>query len=109
MCAGPEDFNNINGLTGYNKTRQDKENPRERYRDNSEWVIAVGLHRGIIPGNVWIRAQELLENNRSKAFRKAKTSRALLSGILRCSNCGSHMRPKSVSKEYFRRRTGFLL
>jgi len=98
VCAEPDDFNNINGVTGYNKTRQDKENSSERYRDSSEWIIAVGLHKGIIPGSIWIRTQELLENNKSKSFRKIKTSQALLSGLLRCSDCGSHMRPKSVNR-----------
>jgi hypothetical protein len=26
VCSGIEEFNGINGLKGYNKTRQDKEN-----------------------------------------------------------------------------------
>jgi Site-specific recombinases, DNA invertase Pin homologs len=98
VCAGPDDFNGINGLLGYNKTRQDKEDGRERYRDVSEWIIAVGQHSGIIPGSGWKRAQELLDNNRNKAYRKVKTSKALLSGILRCGCCGSHMRPKTVKR-----------
>ena len=98
VCADPDDFNGINGLTGYNKTRQDKENLSERYRDSSEWIIAVGLHIGVIPGSIWIAAQEMLENNKSKSFRKVKTSQALLSGILHCSACDSYMRPKSVQR-----------
>ena len=93
-----DDFNSSNGLIGYNKTRQDKENTNERHRDNSEWIIAVGLHKGIIPGSIWIQAQELLSANSSKSYRRIKTSQALLSGILRCAGCGSFMRPKSINR-----------
>jgi len=98
VCSSPDDFNGINGLAGYNKTKQDKENSSERYRDSSEWIIAVGLHVGIIPGSIWIRTQEMLENNKSKSYRKVKTSQSLLSGILRCADCGSYMRPKTVQR-----------
>lgn len=98
VCSGSEEFNGINGLTAYNKTRQDKENYSDRYRDNSEWIIAVGMHSGIITSTVWIEAQKLLEQNKSKAYRKVKNSQSLLSGILRCSQCGSYMRPKSINR-----------
>ncbi len=54
VCSGIEEFNGINGLNGYNKTRQDKENNGGRLRDNSEWIISVGMHKGIIPGDVWV-------------------------------------------------------
>lgn len=98
VCSDSEEFNGINGLTAYNKTRQDKENYSDRYRDNSEWIIAVGMHSGIITSAAWIETQKLLEQNRSKAYRKVKCSQSLLSGILRCSRCGSYMRPKSMNR-----------
>jgi site-specific DNA recombinase len=50
VCSGIEEFNGINGLNGYNKTRQDKENSSAKTRDSSEWIISVGMHKGIIPG-----------------------------------------------------------
>lgn len=98
VCSGIEEFNGVNGLNGYNKTRQDKENSGGKVRDNSEWIISVGMHKGIIPGDVWIEVQNLLEKNKSKSYRKVKNTRSLLSGILRCASCGSHMRPKSVQR-----------
>ncbi len=98
VYADPEDFNGVNGLTGYNKTGQNKGDNRESYRDRSEWIIAVGLHEGIIPGHRWIAAQEMLSNNKSRALRKVKASQALLSGLLYCAECGSPMRPKSVRR-----------
>lgn len=97
VCSDSEEFNGINGLTGYNKTKQDKENYSDRYRDSSEWIVAVGMHTGIISSAAWIEAQELLAQNKSKAYRKVKSSQSLLSGILRCC-CGSYMRPRSVQR-----------
>ena len=98
VCSDSEEFNGINGLSAYNKTRQDKENCSDRIRDNSEWIIAVGKHSGIVTGSVWIEAQNLLLQNKSKAYRKVKSSQSLLSGILRCSQCGSYMRPKLMKR-----------
>ncbi len=98
VCSDSEEFNGINGLTGYNKTKQDKENYSERFRDSSEWIIAVGMHAGIVSSEEWIETQKLLMENKSKAYRKVKSSQSLLSGILRCSHCGSYMRPKSMQR-----------
>ena len=77
----------------YNKTLQ-KKNQSNKLRDASEWIISVGKHEGIIEGYKWVRVQELLEQNKSKTFRKVRNQDALLSGVLRCSKCGSYMRPK---------------
>ena len=90
-----EEFNGTSGLMGYNKTRQNAGSSNERYRKSDEWILAVGLHSGIVPGEVWIEAQELLSRNKSKSYRKVKSNTALLSGILRCAGCGSFMRPKA--------------
>ncbi|ABO49449.1 Resolvase, N-terminal domain protein [Desulforamulus reducens MI-1] len=82
------------GVMAYNKTQQDKKNPSCRYRDVSEWIVAVGAHKGIIPSATWIKAQKLLLQNKSKSYRKVRNSSCLLSGLLKCRNCGSYMRPK---------------
>ncbi|MDF2989306.1 MAG: site-specific recombinase, invertase Pin [Eubacterium sp.] len=89
------EFNGSSGLMGYNKTRQNCSSSGERYRKSDEWILAVGLHNGIVASEVWIKAQELLERNKSKAYRKVKSTSALLSGIIRCAGCGSFMRPKT--------------
>ncbi|MBB6214784.1 site-specific DNA recombinase [Anaerosolibacter carboniphilus] len=88
------EFTGEYGVMAYNKTKQDKKNASGRIRDISEWIIAVGAHEGIIESSQWIKTQRLLLGNKSKAFRKVKNSICLLSGILRCGNCGSYMRPK---------------
>ncbi|MGM9571343.1 MAG: recombinase zinc beta ribbon domain-containing protein, partial [bacterium] len=55
-------------------------------------------HEGIIPGSEWVQVQNLLLQNKSKAYRRVKSTTSLLSGIIRCGNCGSFMRPKNNNK-----------
>ena len=82
------------GLISYNK--QDGErNPKEM----SEWIIAVGLHPGRIKGIDWIRIQQLIEKNAEKRYRAKCKIEALFSGILRCGQCGSYMRPKGTGNQ----------
>lgn len=64
VCSDAEEFNGIYGLAGYNKTKQDKENYSDRYRDSSEWIVAAGMHSGIIASEDRIKAQELLIQNK---------------------------------------------
>ncbi len=98
VCSDIEEFNGINGLSSYNRTKQGKGNGSERFRERNEWIIAVGLHEGVIESDRWIEVQTLLEQNKSKSYRKVKSTQSLLSGILRCSNCGSYMRPKVYNR-----------
>ncbi|WP_024833898.1 recombinase family protein [Ruminiclostridium josui] len=93
-----KEFNGVNGLMAYNKTRQGKNTLGEKYREPKDWIIAVGMHPGIVPSGKWIEAQKLLKRNKTKAYRKIKNTSALLSGILKCENCGSYMRPKTTSR-----------
>lgn len=93
VYASHDEFNGTNGVMAYNKTIQ-KKNQSNKLRDASEWIVAIGQHTGIIEGYKWVRVQELLNQNKSKTFRKVRNQEALLSGILRCSKCGSYMRPK---------------
>lgn len=82
------------GLISYNK--QDGE---RNARDMTDWIIAVGLHPGRIKGIDWIRIQELIEKNAQKRYRAKCKNEALFSGILRCSQCGSYMRPKGTGNQ----------
>lgn len=87
------EFTGKKGVMAYNKTIQ-KKNTSNKLRDSSEWIIAVGKHPAIIKGKDWIKVQDMIDKNKSKTFRKIKNTDSLLSGILRCGDCGSFMRPK---------------
>lgn len=79
------------GLISYNKL-DNEQNKRKIY----DWIIAVGCHSGYIKGIDWIKVQELIEKNADKRYRANSPNGALLSGIIRCKECGSFMRPKST-------------
>ena len=87
-----EAFDGVHGIMAYNRTSQEKGKTTE-FLPPSEWIVAVGLHPGIIPGKVWVQVQESLERNKSKAYHKPRSNEALLTGFLYCS-CGSRMYPK---------------
>lgn len=84
------------GFLTYNKTSGygGKEKPIE------DWVIAVGLHSGIIDGTTWVAVQSIIEKNADKKYRAAinvKTN-TIATGLLRCKRCNSLMRPKNMGK-----------
>ena len=86
------EFDGKHGIMAYNRTDQEK-GKTTQYNPVSEWIVAVGKHPGLIPGKTWVRVQEGLEQNKSKAFRRPKSNEALLTGLLYC-RCGNRMYPK---------------
>ena len=82
------------GLIAYNKTDSGT------LKDKSEWIVAVGEHRGFFSGLEWIKIQDIIDKNKDKRYRASnRTNNALLSGILRCDCCGSFMRPKATGNQ----------
>ena len=98
IYADEKEFNGTQGLMVYNKTKQTGSNNMVEKKDITEWIVAVGKHKGIISGKEWVEVQNLLNRNRDMKYRKPSTSNALLSGLLRCSHCGSFMRAKLKNK-----------
>jgi len=93
VFAEEADFNGKYGVIAYNKTIQ-KTGKTTQTRNIGEWIISVGKHEGLISGKDWIKAQNILQLNKPKVFRKRKSNIALLSGLLYCGHCGDTMRPK---------------
>ena len=87
-----EAFDGVRGIMAYNRTDQEKGRTTV-FLPVHEWIVAVGQHPGLIPGKTWIRVQEALTQNKSKAFRRPRSNEALLTGFLFCK-CGNRMYPK---------------
>lgn len=88
-----KDYDGTHGLMVYNKTNQltgkgKKDNPI------TEWIVAIGKHKGFWSGKEYVEVQELLSMGANKRFRKPAVNNSLLSGLLKCSFCDSYMRPK---------------
>ena len=95
LCADRAAFDGDRGVAVYNRTARrrgggQKSNPKE------QWIVSVGEHPGLIAGRSWVLAQQLLEQNRQKGYRAPRSHAALLSGVLRCGQCGAWMRPKKL-------------
>ena len=97
LFSPPEAFDGEHGLLAYNRTDQEKGRATV-YHPVSEWILCVGQHPGLIPGDAWVSVQQLLERNKTKTFRHPRTNEALLTGLLRC-RCGGHMYPKVSSRK----------
>ena len=98
LNSDKEAFDGIHGIMAYNRTNQEK-GKAITYLPPTEWIVAVGLHQGIVPGKVWISVQESLERNKSKTYRKPRNNEALLTGLLYCT-CGSRMYPIKEIRRY---------
>jgi len=82
----------------YNKTNQ-QTGKANIINDIKDWIISVGKHKGLIKGKDWVDVQKLLNQNKSKSYRKPRSNVALLSGLLFCGQCGSFMRPKLTQRK----------
>jgi len=94
IAAPKEKWNGSKGIMAYNK-RLIKKNRNIKIKDVSEWIVTLGKHKGIIDGKDWVMVQEILKSNREKSPRTGTSSKALLTGILKCGDCGSPMKIKS--------------
>lgn len=97
LYADKSRFNGKYGIMAYNKTDQTKDKSHD-VRDMKDWIITVGKHKGIISGEEWVQVQKMLDENKSTSYRKPRSNVALLSGLLKCGNCGAPMRPKLSSR-----------
>lgn len=102
VCDDKAKYNGKHGLMCYNRTSQQK-GFNKRLPD--EWIIAIGKHKGIVPGADYVKIQGMIQHNKSKSnFRSETSNVAALSGMITCAECGSKLRVKSVQ----RKKTGTL-
>lgn len=97
LFSEQSDFDGAHGIMAYNRTLQQL-GKATQIKPMDEWVVSVGKHPGAVNGNTWVKAQQLLEQNKSKGYRKPRSNAALLSGLLICGNCGNFMRPKASQR-----------
>ena len=91
VCFSEQECSNIFGLLAYNKRDYRKSNaPRQNV---SQWIIAIGKHKGLVSGKDWTLVQKILSDN-NPVIKKQGSSHndyALLSGLLFCGICGKRM------------------
>ncbi|MEG0775300.1 recombinase family protein [Clostridium sp.] len=87
----------IHGILTYKKRKG--KNGSNRIKNTSEWIASVSFHEGIISSSKWLDIQKIINDNKSKAPALGSSHEALLSGMIRCSNCGSPMRV-AYGKQY---------
>ncbi len=97
VCFPKEAFDGSCGIMAYNRTDQEK-GRTTILLPVSQWIIAIGKHPGLVPSGQWIKVQESLDRNKSKAYRKPRNNEALLTGLLFCS-CGDRMYPKLTKRK----------
>ena len=98
-----EDFNGEYGLMFYNRRKAHKKTTRER--EQSDWILAVGEHQGIIPGETFVKAQTKILSNRT-ATPVSYSTKSPLVGLVYCAECGGKMtltssRQNTKTKDYY--------
>ena len=97
LFAERAEFDGEHGIMAYNRTLQ-RPGKANQILPMEEWIVAVGKHPGIIAGSDWVQVQSMLDVSKSKSYRRLRSNVALLSGLLRCGECGDYMRPKLTNR-----------
>lgn len=98
VCFELSEADEKRGLMPFRRTAQSGKQQHRTAPD--EWIIALGKHTGIIPSDVWIKAQNMIgENARKTFYRPVRNEVSIFSGLVRCANCGSIMRPRVNSNK----------
>lgn len=71
-------------------------NPRRKnavvLNDESDWIVVLNSHEGIISRELWQKAQEIMSNRKNRPGKPVAESHAyLLRGLVVCSECGEKM------------------
>lgn len=77
------------GLIRYGKEDLTNEDGNRFIRDEKEWIVAVGKHKGIISGIDYIKIYDKIHN--AKRGKLGSSNNTFLNPLVHCS-CGSYMR-----------------
>ncbi len=91
VCFDESDCTGKYGLLSYNKRDYKKKHAPRQSID--KWIIAVGRHKGRIPGEKWVAVQQILADNIPTGKKPARQCNdySLLSGLIYCDKCGGRM------------------
>ncbi|WP_256151982.1 recombinase family protein [Anaerotruncus sp. DFI.9.16] len=97
VCFEESECSGKNGLLSYNK--RDYKLKSAARLPIEKWIIAIGKHRGTMPGKKWVAVQRILEADRPDGKRPSKLHNdySLLSGLIFCGKCGERMFAKTRS------------
>ncbi len=95
VCFEEKDCSDKHGLLAYNKRDYTKKHAPRQAMD--KWIIAIGKHKGRIPGKKWVAVQTIIEENIPTGEKPAKmhNNYSLLSGLIFCGKCGNRMFAKA--------------
>jgi site-specific DNA recombinase len=91
LAMDKESFTGKYGAMVFNK-RNVKVRKRTIQKSEEQWVVAVGLHKGIIPSRQWIQVQQIYKTNSDKAPREGTSKVGLLTPLLICGKCRTPLR-----------------
>ncbi len=83
------EFDGKHGLMFYNLRKPHKKTSRER--EESEWILTIGEHKGIITGEMYKKVQKKLNSNKYKAPRHGQSIKSPFTGLVQCGRCKSSM------------------
>jgi len=89
IASDKDAFDDQHGLMWYN--RRKPHGKTTRLRDQSDWVLAVGGHQGIIPGDIFVSTQNKLTTNSKKPARAGTGKKGLFAWLIKCGKCNKSM------------------
>lgn len=85
---------NGNGMVPYNQKKG-----TNRYNPTNEWIYAIAPHDSIIEAEMWIKIQVMMDIAKEKdTFKRGTSQLSFLTGLLKCSECGSSLYVKLGTK-----------
>ena len=85
-----QEFNGEFGLMYYGRRKQ-KGYKNTAPREKENWILAIGEHKGIISGEIFVQVQKKINLNFARPPRFGTSTKSPLTGLVRCKKCNSAM------------------